>query len=298
MLAQLGRQNVQLEGEVAVRRQAQQALHRAHDELEGVVAQRTAELARANESLQRSEERYARAVEASDEGHWDLNVATGEIFVSARMNEIFGFAPDTRFAGHAEYVARAPFHPDDRQRVLDTVQALLAGGSERYEIEYRVVPRSGEIRWVRSRAKAFQDDRGAVSRMAGSLTDITERKHAEEALRRSEERFALAVAGSTDGIWDWDLLTDEMFFSERAQRLYGLEPGPTVRRRTEWRTAVALHPDDAEGQRTAVEDYLAGRAHAYDGEWRVRHADGSYRWVRIRGLCVRDDAGRPTRMAG
>src|SRR5262249_27478352 len=66
----------------------------------------------------------------------------------------------------------------------------------------------------------------------------------------------------------------------------------------EWRTLIRLHPDDDDQQRMAIEDYLAGRAAAYDGEWRVRHADGAYRWVRIRGLCVRDKIGRAVRMAG
>src|SRR5262249_25817606 len=108
----------------------------------------------------------------------------------------------------------------------------------------------------------------------------------------------LVVAAADTGIWDWDVLSDEMFISERAQRLYGLEAEATVRPRHEWRTLIRLHPDDDDQQRTAIEDYLAGRAAAYDGEWRVRHADGAYRWVRIRGLCVRDKIGRAVRMAG
>src|SRR5438105_5852845 len=119
-----------------------------------------------------------------------------------------------------------------------------------------------------------------------------------ESLRRSEERFSLAIAGSSDGIWDWDILTGEMFFSERAQVLNGLEPGLTVRQRSEWRTMWKLHPDDVESQSRAIDDYVAGRAPDYDGEWRVSQFDGSYRWVRGRGLCVRDESGRATRMVG
>ena len=253
---------------------------------------------RSEEPLRLALERYARAMEASDEGHWDVNLATGEIFLSPRMKQLFGFPADMRFADRAEFLARAPFHPDDRQRVLDAVRSTITGTVERYELDYRIVPRPGEVRWVRSRGKRFVDERGAPARLSGSLTDITDRKLAEEASRRSEERFALAVAGSNDGVWDWDIPTDQMFMSERAQRIYGLEPGATVRHRAEWRAMITLHPDDVEGQRVAVDDYLAGRAPSYEGEWRVRHADGAYRWVRIRGRCVRDEAGRATRFAG
>src|SRR5258706_12506694 len=156
----------------------------------------------------------------------------------------------------------------------------------------------GETRWIQFSGVCLRDASGKPVRWLGTSRDVTDRKQAEEALRISEERFALAVAASTDGIWDWDLTTNAMFFSERAQRIYGLEPGSTVRLRPQWRSMVELHPDDVKPQSDAIEDYLAGRAQSYDGEWRVRHAGGSYRWVRIRGLCVRDAAGQVTRLAG
>ena len=117
-------------------------------------------------------------------------------------------------------------------------------------------------------------------------------------LREAEARYSLVVAAADAGIWDWDVLTDEMFLSERARHLYGLQPSATVRRHTEWRELVAFHPDDLDAERIALRDFLAGRATTYDGEWRVRHADGVYRWVRIRALCVRDATGRAMRMAG
>ena len=117
-------------------------------------------------------------------------------------------------------------------------------------------------------------------------------------LREAEARYSLVVAGADTGIWDWDVLTDEMFLSERARHLYGVQPSATVRRHSEWRALVAFHHDDLDAERIALRDFLAGRATTYEGEWRVRQTDGVYRWVRIHAVCVRDATGRALRMAG
>ncbi|MEA3156820.1 MAG: hypothetical protein QOK44_4409, partial [Betaproteobacteria bacterium] len=141
-------------------------------------------------------------------------------------------------------------------------------------------------------------EQNTIQQFSHLASIVIERTEAVNALRRSDERFALAVAASMDGIWEWDLVKNEMFLSERTQRIYGLEPGVTVRPRAEWLAMIKMHPDDVEAQLRTIDDYLAGSRPTYEGEWRVRHADGVYRWVRLRGLCVRDAAGRPIRMAG
>jgi PAS domain S-box-containing protein len=117
-------------------------------------------------------------------------------------------------------------------------------------------------------------------------------------LESSQERFALAVAGSDDGIWLYDFASRRAFASARARELSGLPPGPEVMPLDDWNAMLPLHPDDAECRIGARDAHMSGKAPAFEGEWRVRHADGSYRWVRVHGLCVRDASGRPIRMAG
>ena len=121
---------------------------------------------------------------------------------------------------------------------------------------------------------------------------------ANESLKDSRERFALAVAGSDDGIWDWDRASDAVFASARARELYGLPPGPEETPRDAWHAQVQVHPDDVAPRFAAVEANMAGRTPLYEFEYRVRHPDGRYRWVRARGLCVRDADGVALRMAG
>jgi PAS domain S-box-containing protein len=188
-------------------------------------------------------------------------------------------------------------HPTDRQRIGDTFGQWIGSGAHApWSAEFRVVRPDGAVRWIHERGVLISD--GQTQRVSGISTDITDRRQAEAALRESEERFALAVAGANDGIYDWDILSDQMFISEQAQRLYGLEIGPAVRSRWEWLMLVKIHPDDVAVRSEKIFGYLDGRLATCDGEWRMLHPDGAYRWLRIRGVCVRDASGRATRLAG
>jgi PAS domain S-box-containing protein len=251
----------------------------------------------AQEALRLSEERYALAMEAAGDGHTDWNLVTGEFYISPRLLEILGYASGTTFADRADWVRRFPFHPEDRPKWEAAVAAHFAGREAKFKRDWRIVVR-GQTRWVAFTFIATRVASGKPVRWTGSIADINDAKLAEDALRESQERYALAVDGSNDGIWDWDLLTNKMFVSERAQRIFGLEPGPTERLREEWHAMIGFHPVDHAAQRRMVEDYLSGTRNSNEGEWRLQDKDGGYRWIRIRSICLRNAAGEPVRMAG
>ena len=120
-----------------------------------------------------------------------------------------------------------------------------------------------------------------------------------EALRElaeSEERFALAVRGTNDGIWDWDIRTGTVFFSPPWKSMIGYADDEIEN--TFATFEKLLHPDDHDRVMTALNDYLAGRIPRYAVEFRFRHKDGSWRWILARGRALRDDQGVPYRMAG
>ena len=122
------------------------------------------------------------------------------------------------------------------------------------------------------------------------------RKDAEERLRASEQRYALAARGANDGLWDWNLTTAAIYYSDRWKSIVGathttLEPTPE-----EWFNRV--HPEDLSGLRGLLDEHLQGRVPHFESEHRIRHESGSFRWVRARGLAVLDAEGRPTRLAG
>ena len=178
MLEQLAAKNEQLANEVAVRRRAEEALQRARDTLEELVERRTAELARANE-------RYELALAASGEGFWDWRVATDEYYVSPRTLEILGLSPDAVVTKRADFLAKIPFHPEDRRRWEEAISAQFAGLAQRFDIEVRLIVGS-DVRWVHLTGLLARDPSGAPVRWSGAVADITDRKQAEERLRQSE----------------------------------------------------------------------------------------------------------------
>jgi PAS domain S-box-containing protein len=124
------------------------------------------------------------------------------------------------------------------------------------------------------------------------------RRQVEAALRESERRYALAIAGSYDGIWEIDFADRTVFFSPRTRELCGLPPGPDVVPLDGWFEALPLHPEDRPKRTAAVQAHLSGEAPAYEGEFRMLQPDGVYRWRHLHGVCQRDGNGKPLRMGG
>jgi diguanylate cyclase (GGDEF)-like protein/PAS domain S-box-containing protein len=126
--------------------------------------------------------------------------------------------------------------------------------------------------------------------------DVTERTHADQALRRSEERLALAAEGANDGLWELDLRSQECYFSARWKTMLGLPATATVGRPEDWMDRV--HADDLLPLKEALDAHLAGRTDCLQHEHRMRHEDGTYRRFLCRGMMVRGAGRRPVRIAG
>jgi diguanylate cyclase (GGDEF)-like protein/PAS domain S-box-containing protein len=117
-----------------------------------------------------------------------------------------------------------------------------------------------------------------------------------KALVESEERYALAVQGADDGLWDWDVKAERLYSSPRWKAMLGYEPAELSDAPGEWLGRV--HADDRAALMQALDGHLAGTSRHFESEHRIQHRDGSYRWMLARGLAVRDRTGRATRVVG
>lgn len=127
------------------------------------------------------------------------------------------------------------------------------------------------------------------------VRDVSARYEAQERLKESEERYALAARGANDGLWDWNLKTNSIYYSTRWRGMIGLDDDLSSNPE-EWLGRV--HSEDVVNLRRRLADHLEGRVPHFECEYRIQHVNGGYRWMLTRGIAVRDDDGSATRIAG
>lgn len=153
-----------------------------------------------------------------------------------------------------------------------------------------------EPEWVLCSTYLVCNEAGQASEVVACITDCTELKLTERSLHKSEERLRLALQGSTDAAWDWNLGTGELYYSPRWWEMLGRQPGELKEDAELWERLA--HPDDLPHVRQAYQQALASAARSYKVEYRLRHKDGHYVPVLSRGFIQRDGHGRPLRISG
>jgi diguanylate cyclase (GGDEF)-like protein/PAS domain S-box-containing protein len=175
------------------------------------------------------------------------------------------------------------------------VQETFFSGSS-CEKEKIVLDPMGTKTWFEINTYPIVDNEGNVLHVVEHLRDVTERKQAEEALRASEERYALAARGANDGLWDWDLRSSSVYFSSFWKSMLGYEEKEVGSHPEEW--LGRIHPDDRKSVEAKIVSHIIGHNPHFESEYRILHKDGTYRWALNRGLAVRGDDGKAYRIAG
>jgi PAS domain S-box-containing protein len=244
---------------------------------------------RAEDSLRKSEERLALAVAGSREGVWDMNLETGDVVYSPRWKQMLGYEED-EIEPHVSAWERL-VHPEDRRLAIEATNSLAHGGHATFEAEFRLRHKDGYYVNVLSRGYPVRrEPDGPVVRIVGTHLDLTDQKHAEAALRESEERLRLAFIAAQEGVWDWNLETGAVVYSPRWIEMLGYDRSEIEPHVSAWERLI--HPDDV-GTAVRLNESLDRGADTYEGEFRLRHKAGHYVHVLSRGFPIRREAGGP-----
>lgn len=242
------------------------------------------------EALSLAEERLRLAANATQDAIWDWNLVTGEVGWGNAALDLFG---------HAEPSAtwwEEQVHPEDRDRVLSGIDAVIGGNGVRWSDEYRFRRADGCYVAVFDRGFVIRDDAGKATRLVGAMQDISAQKRAEAAVSESEERLRLALRASGMAAWDRNLITGVSQWSPEMYVLLGLPaeapPGQDV-------FLSCVHPDDrARVKREAYNGSLKPER-SYTGEFRIiRPRDGQERWISATNRTFVDENGNRVRRVG
>lgn len=225
---------------------------------------------RAEEALRESRERLQAALDGSETGTFRWNIQTNTLDWDENLDRLFGLAPGKTIRSLEKFTAAV--HPDDQAGVIERCKRCAETGAD-FSMEFRVVWPDGSVHWLDDQGKTFRDETGRPSYMTGMCRDITRRKHDEQALRQSEERFRTVADSASVLIWQTDS-TGVMFVNRFYLNFFGV--GFDAISGMGW--ADFLHPEDYDAYVNAYRSAW-NREAAYEFQCRFRRHDGEYRWL-------------------
>ncbi|MGM0418713.1 MAG: PAS domain-containing protein [Thermodesulfobacteriota bacterium] len=246
----------------------------------------------AEEELQKSEEKFRSFVENANDIIFTLSTNGICTYISPNCKDIIGSYPSESMGKNIKNF----IHKDDRNKFFSFMNEVLKTGKKHNGIEYRVKHSDGIWRWHTTSGSPVKDKNGKIISFLGIARDVTQHKRDVQNLNEAKEQFELAVKGSNDGIWDWDLRDNSLYLSPKCKEQLGFKANELLNNFSTFEDR--LHPDDKNRTISNLTEYLEGKRKKYDIEFRLLHKNGDFRWIRARGETLRDKSGMPYRMAG
>lgn len=242
--------------------------------------------------LQKYAHQSAVLFENSPTGTVAIDPKTGRIVqVNSHTLEMFGYDADELVNKTVADIT----DPDDREASRLQYEKLSSGAVDKLHYEKRYIRKDGSIFWAEVFVSKVQDGYGKTQLVIGNAVDITERKKGESALHEKEERLALATMHNGVGIWDWNLVTQQMIWDDSMYALYHIRREDFIGTEEAWR--ASLHPDDLVRGDQEVEAAIKGEK-PFNTEFRVVWPDGETRYIKAVAKVFRDEQGKPLRMLG
>ncbi len=258
------------------------------------------ELKRAESALKLSQERLQLAVSGSSLGLWDWRLATGETFFDWQWKSMLGYA-ENEIENHVKAWENLQ-HPEDKMRVMEVLTTYLEGGTDSYEVEFRMLNKTGDWQWIMAAGKVVEyDEWGAPLRMAGTHKDISarvaaeaEKTHLIASLQKLACQLQEAQKIARMGNWEFEIQTQIITWSAEVFRIYGreLNQPPTMAELLE-----QIHPDDKKSVTEALQKAV-NEGIAFDIDHRICFPSAEIRHVNCKGQAVKNDLGQVVRLFG
>lgn len=229
------------------------------------------------------------ATETANAGWGNWNMLTGEASWSEQGKRIIGFPSEEEARNIQGWYNR--IHPDDRPKVEAHLAEVMSCKHD-FQLEYRIIQASGEIRWVFGSGKMLYNKEGKAYRSSGMIMDITERKKAEEELTEFAERLRMAADVAQIYSWEFDMNSQMVKYSDSVERITGLKP-----RRSFSENMKNVHPDD---RQIVLDAFERAIQHNEKLIYEVRRLtrNNQYEWFLVSGVIIRDANNKPVRAVG
>lgn len=243
-----------------------------------------------------SRERLNVALQSSQSAVFDWNLTTNKLYLSFDFNTLLGY--DANLVEDGEEYWLNLVHPVDKVGLERNLKDHLKGSEEVFRHEHRLRTKAGTYEWFMITGEIIEsNDRSQPRRFIGTFTNISDRKHNEQRLAESEQRWNFALEGSGAGVWDWKIADSTLFLSRQWKNILGYAMDELPDDFKVWETH--MHPEDRAAWFSDLEAHLQGNTEMLSTIVRMRHRNGHYLWCHDRGKVVaRDFEGRPLRMIG
>src|SRR5947199_4037921 len=260
----------------------------------------------------RTEERYALAMQSINYAVYDADLEGGEVYFSEQLRNMLGMNPEDPALTTGNITEK--IHLDDRPAYRESIVAHFRGDTPRFEVDFRFMSADGSWRWCRQYGVAVRHSDGRAYRIVGAMSDVTEerqrdreletaRAEAAAAYRQSdaapvtaaEERYALAMESINYGLYDWDIETGAIYFAPGLRILLGL-PAELLSKADDWQ--ALMHPSDWPLYHRKLVEHLKGETPRLTCDVRYHTQDGTWRWARVHGTAFRGSDGRAKRLVG
>lgn len=249
----------------------------------------------ANHSLEQTNDRLAFILESTSLGVWDWEIETGQVEFNERWAEIIGYKlNELEPIDINTWMSFA--HPDDLERSSEALNKHWQGETEYYICEARMRHKDGHWVWVLDTGKVVEwFSNGQPKRMIGTHIDISKSKQHEQAIAYQNQRMSVAADSAGIGIWEYDLITNELNWDDWMFKLYGITRESFSGAYDAWENGV--HPDDIERAAEELQAAIAGKD-KFDTQFRIKWPDGTIRYLKAFAIVVKDDNDHPSTMIG